>query len=491
MSLFGSPNVEKLKAKRDIPGLVKALDYQKDPQVRQDAALALGTIGDPQAVAALLAALKQGDEPTREAATRALGQAGAARAVEPLIAALSDPAPSVRRAAVAGLAHLSDPRAIEPLIALLRQPDETLSPEIVQALAQIGAALRKGGTGEGEEETTRLLVNPLAALLQDQDEAPRTRQAAATALEQVGWQPAQDETSAAYWIVRQQWERSVAVGEPAVPYLVAALTDQETTPEARQAIFRSLVQIGPSSAPALIALLKHAETDVRKAAVHALVSLGASALPSLIEALHDEHEEVRLAVVIILGQIGDPRAVVPLIGRFQDTDWTVRGQAYKTIVRIGKPAIPQLVAALRHESDEIKWGAAGTLEALGWKPAADETGAIYWIVKGEWHRCVSIGAPAISPLIARLTHWDTAVCREAMGSLVRLGGLAVEPLIAALTDEHPNVRKCAATALGMIGDKRGEQPLMQLLSDRDREVSKIASEAISAIQTGEMWRGSS
>ncbi|NJN65306.1 MAG: HEAT repeat domain-containing protein [Chloroflexaceae bacterium] len=113
------------------------------------------------------------------------------------------------------------------------------------------------------------------------------------------------------------------------------------------------------------------------------------------------------------------------------------------------------------------------------------------MVKGEWHRCVDIGAPAIPPLIARLTHWDATVRREAMGSLVRLGSLSVEPLIAALTSDHPHVRKYAATALGMIGDKRGEQPLMRLLSDRDREVSKVASEAISAIQTGEMWRGSS
>ena len=29
MPLFGPPNVEKLKAKRDAPGLIKALVYQK------------------------------------------------------------------------------------------------------------------------------------------------------------------------------------------------------------------------------------------------------------------------------------------------------------------------------------------------------------------------------------------------------------------------------------------------------------------------------
>ena len=40
--LFGSsaPNVEKLNQQDDIPGLIKALGYRKDPQVRRDAASA-------------------------------------------------------------------------------------------------------------------------------------------------------------------------------------------------------------------------------------------------------------------------------------------------------------------------------------------------------------------------------------------------------------------------------------------------------------------
>jgi hypothetical protein len=38
MSLFGPPNVEKMKANRDVEGLVKALGYQKDTNVRKEAA---------------------------------------------------------------------------------------------------------------------------------------------------------------------------------------------------------------------------------------------------------------------------------------------------------------------------------------------------------------------------------------------------------------------------------------------------------------------
>jgi HEAT repeat protein len=42
MPLFGPPDVAKLKAKGDVPGLIKALGREKDSAVRQAAATALG-----------------------------------------------------------------------------------------------------------------------------------------------------------------------------------------------------------------------------------------------------------------------------------------------------------------------------------------------------------------------------------------------------------------------------------------------------------------
>lgn len=71
MSLFGPPDVGKLKAKGDIKGLVKALGYQKDREVRCSAAEALGQIAHAQRICSV--------------------------AAEPLLAALKDPEPAVRR----------------------------------------------------------------------------------------------------------------------------------------------------------------------------------------------------------------------------------------------------------------------------------------------------------------------------------------------------------------------------------------------------------
>jgi|WetSurMetagenome_2_1015567.scaffolds.fasta_scaffold644508_2 hypothetical protein len=57
MGLFGPPDVAKMKAKRDVLGLIKALRYQKDAGVRQAAARALGELGDPRAIEPLVAQL--------------------------------------------------------------------------------------------------------------------------------------------------------------------------------------------------------------------------------------------------------------------------------------------------------------------------------------------------------------------------------------------------------------------------------------------------
>jgi HEAT repeat protein len=58
MPLFAPPNVEELKAKRDVPGLIKGLAYEKDWRVRQAAAHALDQIRSARAVEPLAAALR-------------------------------------------------------------------------------------------------------------------------------------------------------------------------------------------------------------------------------------------------------------------------------------------------------------------------------------------------------------------------------------------------------------------------------------------------
>jgi len=141
MPLFRPPNPESLKTKGDVKGLIKALHYKKDWEVRIRAAEALGMIGDPRAIKPLTDALKDKKPDVRECAAKALdklgwspniSEAGAAYwitkrnwdkcveigrpAVKLLINTLKDENSDVRECAAEALGMIGDKRATIHLI---------------------------------------------------------------------------------------------------------------------------------------------------------------------------------------------------------------------------------------------------------------------------------------------------------------------------------------------------------------------------------------
>jgi HEAT repeat protein len=144
--------------------------------VRGVAAGALADIGDARAVDPLGDTLRDADLGVREAAADALVRIGTP-AFEPLAAALQDESWDVRRTAARALGQIRDTRAVGPLVAALRDPiDSWLRSNAAAALGQIGDA----GA-----------VQPLVAALHDRD--ANVRNAAAEALEALGWQPGKTE----------------------------------------------------------------------------------------------------------------------------------------------------------------------------------------------------------------------------------------------------------------------------------------------------------
>jgi HEAT repeat protein len=165
----GTPDVEKMEKERDIKGLIKALGYKKDSNVRGKAAYALGRIGDSRAVEPLIRALSNEDSYLSDGAAKALTKIGElaveplikalnnsdrlvrmyvvealckigdSRAVEPLIKALNDSDRLVRYLAATALCKIDDSRVVEPLIAVARSTDNiTVRRDVVEALCKIG-----------------------------------------------------------------------------------------------------------------------------------------------------------------------------------------------------------------------------------------------------------------------------------------------------------------------------------------------------------------
>ena len=89
MGIFGPPNIDKLKATKNLKGLIGALKH-KDYHIQEKAIAALADIGNP-AIEPLIGASKHKDWKIRSGAVKALGKIGGERVVEALNeAALND-----------------------------------------------------------------------------------------------------------------------------------------------------------------------------------------------------------------------------------------------------------------------------------------------------------------------------------------------------------------------------------------------------------------
>jgi HEAT repeat protein len=137
MELFGPPNVEKLKARRDVGGLIRALDGMKDPCIRRSAAVALGEIRDERALWPLQDALWD-PEVCREAAL-ALGKLGDPRAIPGLGTALQRERGYVTKCELIKIMGKFDrPDVIEFIVPALDDPNLEVRITAGRVLARLG-----------------------------------------------------------------------------------------------------------------------------------------------------------------------------------------------------------------------------------------------------------------------------------------------------------------------------------------------------------------
>jgi HEAT repeat protein len=472
MAIFGGtarPNVEKLAAKHDVKGLLRALSYEGEYEevIRHQSIQALGQLKAEQAVDPLLTLLADSDLPItmRVLIIHTLGQIGTAGAVDTLAGMLKDKRAEVHNAAAQALGTIGSAAAIEPLIGAINQWKEHIAETAFTALMRIGPHVH----GTQREQMADALVRMLVGT------PPIVRQGAMATLDQLNWKIERNAAGARYLIARGDWENCVAVGEPAVQPLIDVLSDDDV--ERRQAAFGAIVRIGTPAIEPLINAMD-SEHPAHQAAFWALVKIGAPAVDQLLPMLRSDQPALREASARVLGQIGDQRALKLLVDATGDEHWAVREAACKALVKFGQPALRALIAALHSPHDDIRWIASGGLEQLGWQPDRSEGGVRYCIARGLWDQCAAMGDIAVPTLTDNLQHWDDNVRKGATYALARVGAPAVQPLIQVLQGDNPHAREAAARTLGQIGSRQAMQPLAEALQD---EYAEIRLAAISAL----------
>lgn len=247
----------------------------KDPNMRRQAANALGEIGDPVAVPALIASLNDQTEYVRRKAAISLKRIGAP-AVPALAQGLKSGEELVRNAAFDLLMEFGDASAIPALIEALKSDNLSVRKRAVQMLEKVGDASA---------------VPALAALLRDKYDA--------------------------FW--RNKYDALEREQSPFVPVSAASTRSLEEW----------FAQVQKPS--------KHDHDQVRCGAVVALGRIGdPGALPALIEALVDEDCGVRCCAAEALGRIGELRAVPALVMAWHARKVPERYLSYAALRKIGE-----------------------------------------------------------------------------------------------------------------------------------------------------------
>jgi len=306
---FAAEDLGRLADSRAIKSLVAAL-IDDDKEVREAAYGALLQVDrnwreskdGKKSIPMLVAALKNSNSNVRKAAVEALSSYRDIRVIKPLVATLKDKDIFVQSAATRALAQIKDSWAVMPLIAVLKDPSygSTVREAAAEALGQIRDAQA---------------VKPLVAALDD--EYKEVRKKAAQALKSLDWQPVDNTQRACLAVLRQDWTEAVSLGSVSIEPLVETLDDKDK--EVQKKAAQALKSLGWQP----VDNLQHARLAVLCQDWKVLISLGPIAIEPLVEALRNFLVETE--AVWTIGQIGDERAIEPLIAllkRYSD-DFTM------------------------------------------------------------------------------------------------------------------------------------------------------------------------
>jgi HEAT repeat protein len=159
--------------------------------------------------------------------------------------------------------------------------------------------------------------------------------------------------------------RLVKMGSPAVPFIVDELKRGPARMRASVALVLGHIR-HVSTVPHLADRLNDPDHEVRDAAERALADMGGVAVPVLLTRLGNDNPAIRKMAATILGEIGDPRAVTPLLGALADEDLGVRQCTAEALGALkAEVAIPNLVKLLDDPIPVIRSSALTGLDRMG------------------------------------------------------------------------------------------------------------------------------
>jgi len=451
------------KGQRRIGTLPESLDRE----VRVDALVAAGRLGDAKVLDDVLPLMDHQESAMREAATFTLGRSGDKRAVAPLIKVLDDRRETVQALACLGLAQIDDPRVAPALVTVLKDASKQ---DAVRAACAYALGARKSASG----------VPALLSALDDN--RGETQRLAAWALGQLGESKALGPLIRAYFARAGQPAETLiwAIGRVSQPGIAPSALGNSSEYPMRAGKYNHLEAIrnlpGALPQPPVAGKL--------------VIDHAADIATGLTQAL-GEHRDVVVSVLTDLD--GAPRQIS--LGAL--TPATSDSKTTAALAQIAEKIEPLVTAQLASDDPKVralsvsvlakmdggkqKGGEPAIAKALN-DPADQVRAAAMQSVAVLAARRGSAPPALVSALAKTLATGAWADRRSAALALGRLGAAGdTGALIKAASDASSFVREAVAIALGDAGTASGAMDALQKLAKDDvPQVREAAARALAA-----------
>jgi HEAT repeat protein len=457
-------NVLGRRRSREALPLFDELSKHGDDNVAVAAIEALGRIGGPETVDALVSAVESRHFFRRFPAIDALGRTGDFRAVEPLTALLGDPlyAPEAAR----GLGHTGSEAAVAPLARLLSSPSDALVRTAAVALAELRERYEaRFGDTPTIARALPEAISPAKASARIIASLPGVAPSELVAIARVlAWLG--DGASIEQLIELVMHDGPVG----------AAATD-------------ALRRVGPRAMPHLLSRIRGGDSAWRLRLLP-IVGYTREHIDVLIECLHDPDPEVRARACEAVARAGDPVAVAPLFALLGDNDARVSQAASMAIQALGSLETKRLALEQACSADSRTRRAALRIIAYFGYPEGLLLLVDALSEEDEKVREAAIlGLPQIGDPRGTAALLDTAKhpsARTRAAVMRALGSTQPAPSVLAalrvgLSDEDAWVRYYACQALGKLRAAEAEDDIADRIEDPSGQVRVAAVEALALL----------
>ena len=431
-----------IKDENSIDALCQKL-WDENINVVCSAAEALGEVGSPAAIDALVAVFEK-IEDARPQALEALGKIGDTRALEHLYRFIKTDDPIIQYAGIEAIGKIGNSSSMTVLSKYLNNEDESVSELALTAIINISN--RTEGNIDFDlplDKFSKFLFNGV------KEKDPEITDFTISSL--------------------KTW-----FGHDVIYNLIDVLdaVDEEN----QKLIIEILGQVGGTASTMLINKFSESSVETKKIILEIIKQfIDENIAGKLLDFVDDEDPIIRQKLAHMIGFSNLSEALPVLKKMTEDEVGHVRSAAYAALGWLcTEDEVDFFVKGLDDQYQDVREAAAGAMIIIGTEAIVKKFRDLLFDENVEKQRisALSLGmigdSSVVEPLIEAINHPDEKIRRSAISSLARIGDeKAIESIMVALNDESKAVRKSAINALVVLQGQECVPKIKFLLDDED------------------------